>query len=300
MYAHQVLEDRDSFLKALEDKVKPPYYHHFQALDPAILTDNFKRRIKFCYNNIRSAQKFHIFQIGFLFNKKQGSSRLLFVGENNKYIRMPYRVCWIDFNVGSGIKYGILAFEIDVDLFELQFFHYGRPFNTWEPCPLYYKVSTGKPVGDEHQTMFTSGFKRTTNDNLRNKELDELDKDIVANNELGMNVFYNFLLFLNCKNITTAAISPDEKLNKKRERGGKLPLFSYRTLKLKLNAVNKKYNDSKETGIKNRLHFCRGHIKHYSAENPLFGKYTGMWWWAPSVRGNKDQGVVIKDYEVIK
>lgn len=47
-----------------------------------------------------------------------------------------------------------------------------------------------------------------------------------------------------------------------------------------------------------RLHLQRGHMKTYGPERPLFGKYAGRFWWAPHARGNKERGVVLKDYEV--
>jgi hypothetical protein len=48
----------------------------------------------------------------------------------------------------------------------------------------------------------------------------------------------------------------------------------------------------------NRVHLCHGHFKNYTEGNPLFGKYTGRYWWQPFVRGNKKKGVVMKDYLV--
>jgi len=45
-------------------------------------------------------------------------------------------------------------------------------------------------------------------------------------------------------------------------------------------------------------HLARGHFKTFTAEAPLFGKYSGRFWWMPQVRGSKERGVVLKDYEV--
>ena len=47
-----------------------------------------------------------------------------------------------------------------------------------------------------------------------------------------------------------------------------------------------------------RRHLCRGHFKAYTLERPLFGRYSGRFWWSPHVRGNEAQGVVLKDYEL--
>jgi hypothetical protein len=106
-----------------------------------------------------------------------------------------------------------------------------------------------------------------------------------------------FLMLLNCKNITTIDNPPPEKLNKKRSKSGKCPLFTYKTLVIK--PTGKKQASQDAQGLwENRVHLCRGHFKTYTEENPLFGKFTGRYWWQPSVRGNKKKGVVMKDYRV--
>ena len=38
--------------------------------------------------------------------------------------------------------------------------------------------------------------------------------------------------------------------------------------------------------------------KTYTKENPLFGRIVGRIWWQPHIRGNKDQGLILKDYDV--
>jgi hypothetical protein len=112
-------------------------------------------------------------------------------------------------------------------------------------------------------------------------------------------ILNSFLKLVNCKNVSTEKIHPPEKLNKKRRILGKQPLFTYHTLVL--NSISdKKHNsvDSDSCGIKQRLHFCRGHFKEFTPERPLFGRLTGLYWWQPQVRGNKDLGIVHKDYKV--
>jgi len=105
------------------------------------------------------------------------------------------------------------------------------------------------------------------------------------------------LMVLNCKNITTIDNPPPEKLNKKRIRNGKQPLFTYKTLILK--PSSKKQETQEAQGLwENRVHLCRGHFKTYTDKNPLFGSHTGRYWWQPVVRGNKEKGIVMKDYEI--
>ena len=104
---------------------------------------------------------------------------------------------------------------------------------------------------------------------------------------------------LQCKNISTEKNYPPEALNKKRIKQGKQPLFTYHTLVV--NPMSEKTRSDgphETTGIKQRLHFCRGHFKEYTEQNKLFGKHTGLYWWQPMVRGNKELGLVHKDYQV--
>ena len=108
-----------------------------------------------------------------------------------------------------------------------------------------------------------------------------------------------FCSILNCKNISTEKNYPPKALNKKRIKQGKQPLFTYHTLVVNPMSEKKRSNSEHEqTGIKQRLHFCRGHFKEYTEQNKLFGKHTGLYWWQPMVRGNKELGIVHKDYLV--
>jgi hypothetical protein len=107
-----------------------------------------------------------------------------------------------------------------------------------------------------------------------------------------------FLRLLNCKNIVTENHTPDAALNKSRRKKGRQELFTYKTLAIKIPKEAKKHIPSEATGEHNRIHLCRGHIKNYTAEAPLFGRIVGSWWWQPIVRGQNRDGVVMKDYKV--
>jgi hypothetical protein len=53
------------------------------------------------------------------------------------------------------------------------------------------------------------------------------------------------------------------------------------------------------SSVRYALHLTRGHFKHYDESTKLFGKHVGTYWWSPSVRGSKDQGIITKDYAVL-
>lgn len=131
---------------------------------------------------------------------------------------------------------------------------------------------------------------------------EQIEREIRAESK-GMYVFRNTLLctllLLNCKNIVTEKHEAPERLNKKRQKAGKPPLFSYHTLAVKVPGESTASKSGAKTGITQRLHLCRGHFKHFTKDKPLFGKLEGLYWWQPHVRGEKKKGVVMKDYHLV-
>lgn len=112
-----------------------------------------------------------------------------------------------------------------------------------------------------------------------------------------MIILSKFINFLSCKNIRIVDNKPPDKLNKKRLKRKKQPLVSYKTLEI--SPISKSNREHERRNLwNNRIHLCRGHFKEYTPEKPLFGKFTGRYWWQPSVRGRNTDGVVMKDYEV--
>lgn len=109
---------------------------------------------------------------------------------------------------------------------------------------------------------------------------------------------------LSCGNILYKDVIPPEKLNKKRQRSGNLPLYSYKIIEISEHAVKEKNAGSVPWDYKSptemRFHLTRGHQKTYTKEKPLFGKYVGKWWWKQQARGDKNIGIIEKEYHVKK
>jgi hypothetical protein len=107
------------------------------------------------------------------------------------------------------------------------------------------------------------------------------------------------LSFMSCKNIESVLTreSP-HKLNVKRSSQGKPPLTKIYTLKI--DGVKRLFQSQcgSNSLSKNSLHLCRGHFKDFSHGQGLFGKYTGRYWWGSVLRGKKEYGEIIKDYQV--
>jgi len=118
-------------------------------------------------------------------------------------------------------------------------------------------------------------------------------------NPLGsVNVLEVFMMLLDTKNIHVLENHPPQKLNKKRIKNGKEPLYKYQTLVVQVPGGDKK---RKWGGGGNNfvgIHLCRGHFKTYTEKNPLLGQHVGRYWWQPQARGNKNHGVIMKDYSV--
>lgn len=114
-----------------------------------------------------------------------------------------------------------------------------------------------------------------------------------------MHVAWLTLSFMHCKNVrsldATGIEGPGDKwLSRKR-----LPKLKYRVLDIgPMREVLRTEGQSDQVGLSKAMHICRGHFATYTAENPLFGKFTGNFWRPAHVRGAPEFGLVQKDYKV--
>lgn len=105
---------------------------------------------------------------------------------------------------------------------------------------------------------------------------------------------------LNCKNVKTE--TNDFQLRRDVSHYKKIgkPYFEkYYTLKVKLPKQNNTQDKGENGGWSNAFHICRGHFKTYTQDAPLFGKFTGTYWWESTIRGSADVGVIEKDYKPV-
>jgi len=107
------------------------------------------------------------------------------------------------------------------------------------------------------------------------------------------------LTFLHCRNVEI--IDPPQPSKKRLPRKVK---FESRYHRLKVNAIGqdkRSRGTGRGTGIAQGLHVVRGFFKEYGPEfgkGKLFGKLSGRFWVAAHLRGNKDLGIINKDYEI--
>lgn len=107
------------------------------------------------------------------------------------------------------------------------------------------------------------------------------------------------LSFLHCKNVATEPHEVESKLQRARQRRGKLPFLRYHTLHV--HPVGRARGEETEwagEGDLRALHIRRGHFKRFSDERALFGRWSGTYWWSQRTRGTVKAGVVDKDYVI--
>ena len=313
MYGHKVIESLEEIIKISSDK---------------IIITNMKR---ICYG-IKQAQHFHFGnyqELAKYFKNKISDEDTLFMESRGEHIKLPYDSCWFDFNVsddGSAKKDGLIhIFRRGIlvngsnsgkSLIANVLSEYpagSNDFipnkNTWILSPFSYFVSIGEylsecsefPFADflDHKSLKKGNTFPIPNSSyadhlMRNNP--EAVKNLIKEDSIDMRALNMAMMFLSCKNIGTVNNHPQKALNQKRKKNKKQELFTYKTLVL--NPVGKKQCSIPKHLWDNRIHLCRGHFKTYSKENPLMGKFTGRFWWQPQIRGNKDNGIVEKDYSV--
>jgi hypothetical protein len=107
--------------------------------------------------------------------------------------------------------------------------------------------------------------------------------------------------FMHCRNVKVTEEKPPEKLSKKHKKKTGKSLLKYRVLHIDhMRQVLEHEGGASKTGLKAALHICRGHFKHYGKDGSglLFGKHAATIWVPMHTRGTKDEGVVVKDYDV--
>ena len=293
MYAHRVIEDLRMLAKTSESQNE---FHELCArLTPLI----------------KESQKFHLGSVdkNNLIEKYSGTR--LFDDPAQERVRFPYQNVWIDWNDNSSKpfcdiqsqkiyvkKYAIHIYTLNEKHHNIFLYHYNEetqkresPINNmWVLFPICFNLH----YCDEHKNFLVEVASLKLSGNVLPGNVIKLMAQ-EANREL--TVINMFLDLLTCKNIDTIDHEPPAKLNKSRKKKGKCPIFTYKTLVIK--PTSKKQKEQEAQGLwNNRIHLCRGHFKEYTEEKPLFGKFTGRYWWQPSVRGKNKKGVVMKDYKV--
>ncbi len=217
----------------------------------------------------------------------------------------PFKQCFFEFNAKEiSAQFGAMVsvvrgVDVESDKFEWMLIGYVWAAMMGESrinkgMPDY--VKNGRPLylGECGVTVSKKGeFLGLRCDHLEDQpELGEGFAIVSTMTTIGMGIS-----FMHCKNVkqVEAKEDPGERFL----RQYKVPKFTYRTLCIDpMKEVLRREGQSEAAGLKRALHICRGHFSTYSDEKPLFGKYAGTFWVPDHVRGKKEHGEVVKDYEV--
>ncbi|HRD87801.1 MAG TPA: hypothetical protein PK752_05995 [Accumulibacter sp.] len=107
----------------------------------------------------------------------------------------------------------------------------------------------------------------------------------------GFSIVETVLVALNCTNVRSVDYEPPVAINKKRQKAGKPPIFTYKTLHIlagERSASHDKRADDAEAKRSPRLHFRRGHFRRISGDR--------MTWVQPCMVGDQRLGMVQKAY----
>lgn len=145
------------------------------------------------------------------------------------------------------------------------------------------------------------------NGKLINYKAQILVEEFMEDEEMGklLNTFVLTILmsfqFLNCKNVKTIDNPPEPKLSKAFKKRNGVPLMTYKTISVSPERKSSGGSGSTESQNLKSLHIVRGHFAKYTPEHGFLGRkleHEIMVWKPAHIRGNAENGVVIKDYKV--
>jgi hypothetical protein len=301
MYEHEIIEECRSMNRLIKDQEIP---------DGALWLHNPYDMEK-C---LTRAERFHIGECQDLMSAFRKGMRVFY--DHGEILRLPYRSCWLDGRSEArmkgmvSLKFGILMQEQNSPDF-IQLTYWTKSADTvWSPGLFVFMIAMGKPLreiegkeqylpsGDD--SIFDTNKNIAVCENIKRQALDLNTAEAIEHHlSIGrsiMEVAYFTILALNCKNVQAEVVPPSVALNEKRRKKGKPGLLSYHVLKVTVPRSGGTHGASGEGGSV-RLHWQCGHFKKYGPPG-LFGKYVGLFWWQPNLRGDPAQGIVMKDYEV--
>lgn len=111
---------------------------------------------------------------------------------------------------------------------------------------------------------------------------------------------------LHCRNVETidnrSAIGKVGKKPRILRKGvpGNAGKINFKTIQIQptLKRILEDEGKAEEVGLLKALHTCRGHFKDYRDGAGLFGKHKELYWWDAHERGDRDMGIILKDYEL--
>lgn len=235
------------------------------------------------------------------------------IGINMSIQGCPYDIILLEFNMDSEHKIGwsrgaILISTIDrqkekSSRYQITGFYYNSVDKKWA-LPMFMLEYPPKFENGEQKGVLQLFSDDIVNQCFKHHPLSKEEQLSRVRSEVTIlrHMAQGMLNIINCVNIITKTVVPPEQLNRKRIKRKHEPYVQYKILEVvKGKSKNKDFGfvdwDYKSPSNL-AFHMVGGHFKTYTEEGKLFGKYTGTFWWNPAVRGNRDNGEIIKDYKI--
>lgn len=170
-----------------------------------------------------------------------------------------------------------------------------RSFDSVIPFITFSVNEQGLPNGTfEAELLYNdgTGIKSLIN-NANSKKIREY---VIENYTCYVNMIVSTMTFLNCRNIVLIDKHQLPSIARHYEKRYKIPCVTYKELVVTPISYRHKSETNCVPAGSMPLHLCRGHVKTYSEERPLFGRLSGQYYWHPHMRGNKENGETQKDY----
>lgn len=147
-------------------------------------------------------------------------------------------------------------------------------------------------IGDDPEREFTYF-------NLKTQKWELKDRHIALAKRL-LKPLFMALALMSCTNVQLIDEFPLSSLSQIHEKKYREPLVKFKTVRIRPNRISKSGREKQEPAkhLDLPLTVHHGHFKVFTPERPLFGKYTGTFWWHQHVRGSAKNGINIKDYVV--
>lgn len=229
-----------------------------------------------------------------------------------KSVRLPYPTCMFEFKaiIASKKHNGKeVLHRLVLLVYEEKMHHDPIPLPGFLVVPIMEVASSNK--GEFHPPMFVATISQYSGVTCHSVfELAEVDRtedtDEVLKTHKALFIdmihrLHKLLFVMSCKNVIAEVVEPPEKLNKRRIKRDKPFIRPYHVLTVKT-GERKIYlhEGTTQQGEHLPYHQCRGHFKEFTEDAPLFGKYTGRYWWKPHYRGSTKVGESLnREYKVI-
>lgn len=204
-------------------------------------------------------------------------------------LAIPFREFWFEWEWEDDDRLVSFAAKISTE------------YKPHEPCTMQLDIFIdipSKSVEDGRQTVVMIDGTVEIDEDRKVKSVNTHENDMI----LFLPILHSLAL-LNCKNVITAEVPVPRQIKRQIMRRLGIEMYAYHVVRIAHSKRRaRKGEDMEEVEHEHAsrpLSICRGHFKTYD-DRGLFGNKFGTWWWQDHVRGDEEQGVVVKDYAMSK